>query len=209
MMTLNELKKVVAVADSKVRVPGCKYLRQNVDVVVKEVLSHGAEVTVYANGYVVYSNGDVQTVFPLHSCGDVSYEFADGQKSGMKSAVLDEEAWYIHLFLEGEDRIESNSDRNLRNHCLSYSDYSADCLVMEDESQDVIASYIKKELWATIKAHLSDKEWDAFNRVFIQGEPVNSVSPDYKVTPQAISQLNSRTKKKLASLLMKLGYWNE
>lgn len=56
MMTLKELKKMVVVADSKDRVPGFQYLRENVDVVVKEVLSQNAEVTVYANGYVVYSN---------------------------------------------------------------------------------------------------------------------------------------------------------
>ena len=92
MMTLKELKKMVAVADSEERVPGFTYLRQNVDVVVKEVLPQNAEVTVYANGYA-------KTAFPLHSCGDVSYEFADGQRSRMKAAVLEEKPEYWMLFL--------------------------------------------------------------------------------------------------------------
>ena len=99
MMTLKELKKMVAVADSEERVPGFTYLRQNVDVVVKEVLPQNAEVTVYANGYVVYSNGYAKTAFPLHSCRDVSYEFADGQRSRMKAAVLEEKPEYWMLFL--------------------------------------------------------------------------------------------------------------
>ena len=99
MMTLKELKKMVAVADSEEREPGFTYLRQNVDVVVKEVLPQNAEVTVYANGYVVYSNGYAKTAFPLHGCGDVSYEFADGQRSRMKAAVLEEEPEYWMLFL--------------------------------------------------------------------------------------------------------------
>ena len=59
-----------------------------------------------------------------------------------------------------------------------------------------------------IEKNLTEKEWDVFYRVFIDGEQVKSVSPDYKVTPQALSQLNSRTKKKLADLLIRFGYWN-
>lgn len=209
MMTLKELKKMVVVADSRERVPGFQYLRENVDVVVKEVLPQNAEVTVYANGYVVYSNGYAQTTFPLHACGDMSYEFLDGQKSKMKAAVLEEEAWYIRLFMEGEERLESNFERTLKNHCTSYSEFSEDCAALGDKKQDLLASYIEKELMDLIEKNLTEKEWDVFYRVFIEGEQVKSVSPDYKVTPQALSQLNSRTKKKLADLLIRFGYWNE
>lgn len=75
-MTLKELKKMVVVADNKERVPGFQYLRENVDVVVKEVLPQNAEVTVYANGYVVYSNGYAQTTFPLHAYQSLQQVFA-------------------------------------------------------------------------------------------------------------------------------------
>ena len=64
MMTLKELKAVVKVADERKPAPKHKeLLEKGVNVVVKEVISDGVEITVFENGYVLFTDGKRKTVF--------------------------------------------------------------------------------------------------------------------------------------------------
>lgn len=72
MLTLKELKKVVKVAGMTKRVPSEKALEKE-EIVVKEILSGECDITVYANGYVLYRENGKKTIFPLHSCKDYQY----------------------------------------------------------------------------------------------------------------------------------------
>ena len=67
MLTLKELKKVVKVAGMTKRVPSEKALEKE-EIVVKEILSGECDITVYANGYVLYRENGKKTIFPLNSC---------------------------------------------------------------------------------------------------------------------------------------------
>ena len=68
MMTLKELKNLVKPADPKKRVPCAVSLKQSgARIVVREAVGLGADITVYANGYVLYQEGEKTTVFPLHA----------------------------------------------------------------------------------------------------------------------------------------------
>lgn len=205
-MTLRQLKSAVVPADETKRVPGAKDLRAHGEIFVKEILTDGGEVTVYTNGFVLYSNGSMVTVFPLHSCGGVSYEFANGQCACMRSNVFEDEAWYFRLIMEGESRLESNYDRTLRSHCVSYSEYKDDSYIFSDNTQDLCESFFEKDLLDKIQEFLNVREWDIFYRIHVVGELVKDIAKDYGLTPQAVSQINQRTKKKLRNMLERQGY---
>ena len=70
MLTLKELKKVVKVAGMTKRVPSEKALEKE-EIVVKEILSGECDITVYANGYVLYRKR--RNHLSIHSCKDYQY----------------------------------------------------------------------------------------------------------------------------------------
>lgn len=107
MLTLKELKKVVKVAGMTKRVPSEKALEKE-EIVVKEILSGECDITVYANGYVLYRENGKKTIFPLHSCKDYQYMDVKEDRSIMNEEFFDNENWYIRLLMEATDRMEIN-----------------------------------------------------------------------------------------------------
>ena len=93
MLTLKELKKVVKAADMTKRVPSAKALETE-EIVVKEILSAECDITVYANGYVLYRESGKKTVFPLHSCKAYEYVDVKEDRSIMDEEFFDNENWY-------------------------------------------------------------------------------------------------------------------
>ena len=66
MMTLKDLKKRVPVADEKkVILRKKELLNTGAEIVVKEIIEDGVEISVYDNGYVLYEEGRHRTVFRL------------------------------------------------------------------------------------------------------------------------------------------------
>lgn len=102
MLTLKELKKVVKVAGMTKRVPSEKALEKE-EIVVKEILSGECDITVYANGYVLYRENGKKTIFPLHSCKDYQYMDVKEDRSIMNEEFFDNENWYIRLLMEATD----------------------------------------------------------------------------------------------------------
>ena len=60
------------------------------EIVVQEILSGECDITVYANGYVLYRENGKKTIFPLHSCKDypVSYTHLDVYKRQMEKCYI-------------------------------------------------------------------------------------------------------------------------
>ena len=70
-MTLKDLKKRVPVADEKkVILRKKELLNTGAEIVVKEIIEDGVEISVYDNGYVLYEEGRHRTVFRLDECKD-------------------------------------------------------------------------------------------------------------------------------------------
>lgn len=118
MLTLKELKKVVKVAGMTKRVPSEKALEKE-EIVVKEILSGECDITVYANGYVLYRENGKKTIFPLHSCKDYQYMDVKEDRSIMNEEFFDNENWYIRLLMEATDRMEINQTKVASNHRLA------------------------------------------------------------------------------------------
>ena len=147
MLTLKELKKVVKVAGMTKRVPSEKALEKE-EIVVKEILSGECDITVYANGYVLYRENGKKTIFPLHSCKDYQYMDVKEDRSIMNEEFFDNENWYIRLLMEATDRMEINQTKVASNHRLvSYSDYADDRILLLDPASDFLDQvYLKKRL---------------------------------------------------------------
>ena len=63
MLTLRELRNMVKVAEVEGRVPSVKALLEaKVPIIVKELLSEQAEVSVYQNGFVLYRVGKLSLI---------------------------------------------------------------------------------------------------------------------------------------------------
>ena len=131
MMTLEQLKKLVAVPKAGQEVPSEKNLRENGDIYKSVCIGHDTRITVYRNGYVVCMIGRHKTVFPISAARYYTYvknerDFRWQQKTGSDGPggspegrlSLDQEEWHLALYLTGEDRILKNMDTGMRKKIL-------------------------------------------------------------------------------------------
>ena len=127
MLTLRELRNMVEVAEVEGRVPSVKaLLGAKVPIIVKELLSEQAEISVYQNGFVLYRVGKRATVFPLHSCKEYIYDSNIEALTNINERFFDNENWYIRLILEGEDRLVKNQEVRNGKKTISYSAVAED-----------------------------------------------------------------------------------
>ena len=116
-MTLKDLKKRVPVADEKkVILRKKELLSTGAEIVVKEIIEDGVEISVYDNGYVLYEEGRHRTVFRLHECKDYDYSAVDGRTDAFGADFFENENWYILPLMVGMDRVEDSRRRILSNH---------------------------------------------------------------------------------------------
>ena len=91
-MTLKDLKKRVPVAEEKkVILRKKELLNTGAEIVVKEIIEDGVEISVYDNGYVLYEEGRHRTVFRLHECKDYDYSAVDGRKDAFGADFFENE----------------------------------------------------------------------------------------------------------------------
>ena len=85
-MTLKELKARVQVADEKAVAPKHReLLEMGANIVVKEIISNDVEITVFDNGYVLFTDGKRRTVFKLHECDGYDYSSVNGENTIFQS----------------------------------------------------------------------------------------------------------------------------
>ena len=125
---------MVKVAEVEGRVPSVKALLEaKVPIIVKELLSEQAEVSVYQNGFVLYRVGKRATVFPLHSCKEYIYDSNIEALTNINERFFDNENWYIRLILEGEDRLVKNQEVRNGKKTISYSAVAEDWNELREE----------------------------------------------------------------------------
>ena len=194
MMTLKELKAVVKVADERKPAPKHKeLLEMGVNVVVKEVISDGVEITVFENGYVLFTDGKRKTVFKLHECEGVDYESVKDKSVIFQSTFFENENWYELLLLVGMERLEKNQDRLLASHKV----YSSDSVGLADffvqNEPDVLELMILEETMNEIRNILNDKQLYAVTAYYCDGISQFEISRNLGISQQAASKLIKRT----------------
>ena len=98
MITLRELRGMVTINRITGRMISAKELREsNVDIVCKEAINKGTDITVYKNGYVLYRVGNRCTAFFVPEKGSYSYESVDTTASVLDGGFFENEPLYSKL----------------------------------------------------------------------------------------------------------------
>lgn len=194
MMTLKELKAVVKVADERKPAPKHKeLLEMGVNVVVKEVISDGVEITVFENGYVLFADGKRKTVFKLHECEGVDYESVKDKSVIFQSTFFENENWYVLLLLVGMERLEKNLEKQLADHKV----YSSDSIGLADfyvtNEPDALHKIIEQETIEEIRTVLTEKQMYAMTAYYCEGISQIEISKNLGISQQAASKLIKRS----------------
>lgn len=193
-MTLKELKTRVQVADVRVAVPKkAELLEMGAEVVVKELIGIGEEISVFDNGYVLYVEGKHSTVFRLHECADYDYEFVEGKTELVQASFFENENWYMLPLMIGMKRVETNRRRLLTNHkVLSYSVEGDDYMKIQDVAPDVLEAMIMDETMEEIRKALDERQLYAVTAYYCDGVSQIEISENLGISQQAASKLIKR-----------------
>lgn len=196
MMTLNELKKRVPVADKNVSVLGkTELLKTGAEVVVKEIIEKDVVISVYDNGFVLYEEGRHRTIFRLHECSGYDYCSMDGKTEVFGSEFFENENWYILLMMIGMDRVETNRKRLLSNHkVLSFDMEENDYLSLKSLAvSDMVEDILRKETMVEIADMLNERQLYAVTAYYCDGIPQAEIAEKLHISQQAASGLIKRS----------------
>ena len=195
MLTLKELKKIVKVADVEKRIPSVKSLKEH-KVVVKEMINADTTISVYDNGYVLYTAGNQSTVFPLHSCDDYEYVSVTGDNKEFNKEFFDNENWYIRLLMEAEDRMAYSQSKISTNHgVFSNSDVTDDAEIMRGSSKDFVDDVIDREILHALIKELTERQKMVLNLVYFEEMRQQDVADYLGIKQQSVNDLLNRALK--------------
>lgn len=195
MLTLKELKKIVKVADVEKRIPSVKSLKEH-KVVVKEMINADTTISVYDNGYVLYTAGNQSTVFPLHSCDDYEYVSVTGDNKEFNKEFFDNENWYIRLLIEAEDRMAYSQSKISTNHgVFSNSDVTDDAEIMRGSSKDFVDDVIDREILNALIKELTERQKTVLNLVYFEEMRQQDVADYLGIKQQSVNDLLNRALK--------------
>lgn len=195
MLTLKELKKIVKVADMEKRIPSVKSLKEH-KVVVKEMINADTTISVYDQGYVLYTAGNQSTVFPLHSCDDYEYVSVTGDNKEFNKEFFDNENWYIRLLMEAEDRMAYSQSKISTNHgVFSNSDVTDDAEIMRGSSKDFVDDVIDREILHALIKELTERQKMVLNLVYFEEMRQQDVADYLGIKQQSVNDLLNRALK--------------
>ena len=194
-MTLKDLKKRVPAADEKkVILRKKELLNTGAEIVVKEIIEDGVEISVYDNGYVLYEEGRHRTVFRLHECKDYDYSAVDGRKDAVVADFFENENWYILPLMVGMDRVEDSRRRILSNHKLISIDieendfFSIKARCVPDMTEKVLWNEMMRE----ISDLLNERQRYAVIAYYCEGASQAEIAKNLEISQQAASGLIQR-----------------
>lgn len=191
MLTLQELKQIVEVPVPGQKIPTARKLRTSGVLTAREKLNRETMITAYQSGYTLYENGGFATVFPVHSCREYQYDSGD-QTFRIAEGLFDQEAWYLRLILEGEDRLYRNREARERERTVSYSAFSEEWQVMETAEVSVLEQLLQREMVSEILEILTEQQRIVICRFFLEQKTQYQISKELGITAPAVSKVLSR-----------------
>ncbi len=191
MMTLQELKQSVETVVPGQKIPTAKNIRESGVAVAKEKLDGDTEITAYRNGYALYSNCRVATVFPIHTCGGYVYG-GSRDACSIEEKLFDREVWYLRLVLEGEDRLAHNREMKERKKTVSSSTAAEEWDKDEITGDRILEQMILEEMVTEALSVLTGQQRMAVTRFYLQQKTQGQIAEELDVTVSAVSKLISR-----------------
>lgn len=191
MLTLQELKQIVEVPVPGQKIPTARKLKTSGIITAREKLNREAKIEVYQNGYAIYEAGGFATVFSIHSCREYRYDSED-KKCHIAEQLFEQEAWYLRLILEGEDRLNRNRETREQERTVSYSALSEEWQVMGTMEVSVLERLIQREAVSEILAILTNQQRVVVCRFFLEQKTQCQISRELGITAPAVSRILSR-----------------
>ena len=169
-------------------------LNTGAEIVVKEIIEDGVEISVYDNGYVLYEEGRHRTVFRLHECKDYDYSAVDGRTDAFGADFFENENWYILPLMVGMDRVEDSRRRILSNHKVISIDieendfFSIKARCVPDMTEKVLWN----EMMSEISDLLNERQRYAVIAYYCEGASQAEIARNLEISQQAASGLIQR-----------------
>lgn len=195
MLTLKELKQIADAPIQGQRSPTAKSLRESRAILVRERIDDG-EITVFQNGYVLYSAGGYTTVFSIHSCKEYMYE-TNSNTFCIQEQYFDKQAWYVRLVLEGEDRLSRNCQAKESNRIVSYSSISEEWHIMNNENDLALERMIREETLEELFVPLTEQQRIVILQYYFHQKTQEQIAIELGVSVPAVSRLLTRAIQRL------------
>ncbi|MCD7890126.1 MAG: sigma-70 family RNA polymerase sigma factor [Oscillospiraceae bacterium] len=208
MLTLNELRKEIGELPEKdEKAPSYKRLVESGEKVIAKYGEKGSEVTVYANGYVVYQDEERATVFPFPKKKSFQYKSSCGMRTAyIKGSDFDDMGWYFRLILEGEDRLRHNADNRFYYRVILYGDYSEEWKELKDpvgSAEDIYFAERNKKIALDAMDVLTKKQRYVITEHFLNGVSYKEIAEDLGITRQAVRDTAEKALRRMRKYLEK------
>ena len=188
MITWKELKEKIKKEEGYAkRVPGVTQLSElGIPEIISGSFDPDCTIQVFENGLVSYHEGKRKVVFTVESCKKITYKFCDDRTKTIENSALDEEAWYLPLILEGNQKITDNCE-----------DYLERKEIPVGEKEDVWDKFswspdFLHGVWMdTICAVLPERQREVFFMYVNGGYSVNEIA---EITGTTRQNVNNRLK---------------
>lgn len=194
MLTFGELKKITDIPEPGRKTPTAKELRKAAEPAAEKALRGGAAITAYRSGYAVYSVCRAATVFRIHACGGYCYDHDSGDNPcGIEGTLFDDEAWYLRLVLEGEDRLGRNCGAKGQGQHVSYSSVSEEWGEMASGEEGALERIIRKETVESLLSVLTGKQKLAVRRFYLEQKTKKQIAGELGITAAAVTRILARS----------------
>lgn len=199
MLTLRDLKRIVAQPARGDRVPTGKSLKETETPVISKCVGEETKITVYPNGYALYQVYGHTTVFPIRPCRD--YLYVSGENGiHIPESFFDQEPWYLRLILEGEDRIRKNQDKKEQARTIPYGSVSEEWEAIADPKESALDHLIRQEAMEEIRQSLTHRQHMVLQAFFLQEKTQEQISKEMNLSKATvyftIFQAKSRMREK-------------
>lgn len=196
MLTLQQLKQIVDVPVPGGRNPTIRKVKESSREVIQTKLEGNTEITVFESGYAIYRVGCAATVFPIHSCGAYLYDVG-GMPCCIDRAVFEDQAWYLRLVLEGEDRLYRNQETKQWRNTVSYQEVPEEWRIVSYEDNPILAQIIQEETITELLEVLTKQQKDVICRFFLGQKSQKQIANELGVSMPAVSKKLSRAVKRI------------
>lgn len=216
-MTLRELLALINGTKDEGRMCRNKLFEMNPRVLATEVTTVGSEpskTVVYENGYIYHEEGKKFTVFHISeiASGDIETESVSFEKGEEPSGVIKEsdyidENWYVRVFMEANDRIISNRDKNEEKHkAFIHKGVIEDTdFVLRDKGpfsdyEDELNEQLMRKVFDLAEAAMDPRDWEIYKRMKTENITRKKIAEDMGITAEAVRKKYNRACKKIDAI---------